>query len=57
MNEILAKLREARFELLAACNDKPDSRECALVLTKIDEAILWQQHDMQLKNPIVNTCS
>lgn len=57
MDEILGKLREARALLLEACNDKPDSLSCTLTLTKINEAILWRQEDMRLKEPTVNECS
>lgn len=57
MNEILGHLRRAKAALLEGCNDKPDSISCRLVLTKIDEAILWQQEDMRLKEPTVNECS
>jgi len=53
-NEVLGLLRLTRCELLEACNDKPDSRAQAMVLTKIDEAILWQEQDQRLKAPTIN---
>jgi len=54
--EILGKLRIAR----AAVKDEQQnngSRELALVLTKIDEGILWCQEDIRLKTPPKNECS
>lgn len=52
-NSILGHLREA----LAECKYESEhsrSRELSLVMTKIDEAILWRQSDMQLKEPPIN---
>ena len=65
-DDILAHLREAR----ALCKDEEQetitkegssfgnfskrSRELALVITKIDEAILWRQEDLRLKQPPIN---
>jgi hypothetical protein len=49
MNDtILGRLREARA---AALEDLAKSRELSLVVTKIDEAILWRQFDLQIKRP------
>lgn len=47
-DEILGYLREARA---AALSDPMKSRELSLVVTKIDEAILWRQFDLQFKTP------
>lgn len=48
LDEILGKLQEARS---AALSDAAKSRELSLVVTKIDEAILWRQFDLQIKAP------
>jgi predicted secreted protein len=57
MDEVLGKLREAR----ALCKDEMDnggrSRELSLVITKIDEALLWKIEDRRLKRPPVNECA
>jgi len=49
--EALGKLREARAILLET---EKESRELSIVITKIDEAILWRQRDRQLKAPPIN---
>ena len=49
--EALGKLREARAILLET---EKESRELSIVITKIDEAILWRQRDKQLKAPPIN---
>lgn len=54
MDDILGFLREARA---AALEDTAKSRELSLVLTKIDEAILWRERDLHLKTPPVNEVS
>lgn len=46
-DNVLAQLRLARA---AAIEDLRKSRELSLVLTKIDEAILWRQQDLQVKS-------
>jgi len=48
MDTVLAALREARA---AALSDTAKSRELSLAITKIDEAILWRQFDLQIKSP------
>jgi hypothetical protein len=52
--EILGKLREAR----AIANDMhmngSGSLELSLVTTKIDEAIMWRERDIQVKTPAKN---
>jgi hypothetical protein len=53
--DILGFLREARAAAQIE-SEKSRSRELSLVLTKIDEALLWRQEDMRLKAPIVNEC-
>lgn len=50
-DEILGFLREARA---SALTDPAKSRELSLVITKIDEAILWRQFDLQMKTPPQN---
>lgn len=51
--EALGLIREARA-LLRDEAKTANSRELAMVLTKLDEAELWRQRDMQLKTPAVN---
>ena len=49
----LGLIREAR----ALLNDESKastSRELSMTVTKLDEAILWRQRDMQLKNTPIN---
>jgi nitrogenase subunit NifH len=48
-DELLEQLKEARGVLLYGCDNKPDSRALALVLTHIDTAILWRQEDLRLR--------
>ena len=53
--DALAHLREARACMLAARDDgKRGSRELSVALTEADTAILWLQHDIQIKAPPVN---
>jgi hypothetical protein len=52
---LLGFLQEARAAALTENEDKARrSRELSLVLTKIDEAILWRQEDLRLKAPVEN---
>lgn len=51
--EALGMIREARALLRDEAKDA-NSRELAMVLTKLDEAELWRQRDMQLKEPPQN---
>jgi len=46
--DALGKIREARA-LLRDEAKTANSRELAMVLTKLDEAELWRQRDMQMK--------
>ena len=49
----LALIREAR----AILNDESkvsNSRELSITVTKLDEAILWRQRDIQLRAPPIN---
>lgn len=48
-DEVLGKLREARALLLEERDGGKNSRELSVCLTEIDTAILWRQHDLQLK--------
>jgi hypothetical protein len=52
----LGFIREARALLHDEAKDN-GSRELSMVLTKLDEAELWRQRDMQLKTPIRNDCA
>ncbi len=54
MDEVLGKLREARALLLDERDGGKNSRELSVCLTEIDTAILWRQHDLQLKAEPVN---
>jgi hypothetical protein len=56
MNDnLLGFLQEARAAALVENEGKATrSRELSLVLTKIDEAILWRQEDLRLKAPAKN---
>ena len=49
----LGKIREARAVLQVLQKADP-SRELAMVITKLDEAELWRQRDMQLRAPPIN---
>ena len=51
---ILAHLRIARALAKDEISAGNGSRELSLVVTKIDEAILWQCEDQRLKRPVVN---
>lgn len=55
MNECtaLGLIREARA-ILQDESKAANSRELSMVLTKLDEAILWRQSDMQKKTPMEN---
>ena len=54
--EALGMIREARA-LLRDEAKTANSRELAMVITKLDEAELWRQRDMQLKTPPINECA
>lgn len=51
--EALAMIREARAMLRDEAKTA-NSRELAMALTKLDEAELWRQRDIQMKTPLVN---
>lgn len=52
----LGHLREARAAMIAARDDdRRPSRELSVALTECDTAILWLQHDLQLKAPPMNS--
>ena len=53
-DEILALLRLARSEIIVEQEEGRNSRELAITLTHIDTAILWRQHDLQIKQKPVN---
>ena len=50
----LGLMREARV-LLNNESKASNSRALSITITKLDEAILWRQRDMQLKSPPINT--
>lgn len=47
-DEVIEYLKQARDRALG---EVMKSRELSLVVTKIDEAILWRQRDLELKTP------
>jgi len=49
----LGLIREARV-FLQLEQATANSRELAMVITKLDEAELWRLRDMQLKTPALN---
>ena len=51
---VLGYLREARAALLVEREEGQNSRELSITLTEIDTAILWRQHDLQIKAPPIN---
>lgn len=56
--EALGHLRMARAAMLEARDDqKRSSRELSVAITETDTAILWLQHDMQIKTPPTNEVS
>jgi hypothetical protein len=55
--EALGKIREARALLQDEAATPANTRELAMAITKLDEAILWRQSDMQKKAPVVDGCS
>ena len=50
----LGHLREARAILLEENEGPGRSRELSVTITSIDDAILWRQHDLQMKAEPVN---
>jgi hypothetical protein len=53
-DEAIGKMREARALLLEERDMGGNSRELSVALTELDTAILWRQHDLEMKQPIVN---
>jgi hypothetical protein len=53
-DDVLGHLREARAILNDETKEGKGSREVALVITKIDEALLWRQEVLRLRQPIKN---
>ncbi len=53
-SDALGMIREARALLRDEQKDN-GSRELSLVITKLDEAELWRQRDMQLKAPPIDS--
>lgn len=56
-DNVLAHLREARTIILEEQELDIKSRPQSITLTEIDTAILWRQHDLQLREPISNGCN
>lgn len=50
-DDVLGHLREARAILNDETKAGQGSRETALVITKIDEALLWRQENLRLRTP------
>ena len=56
-DDVLGHLREARAILNDETKSGKGSRESSLVITKIDEALMWRERDLSQKMPIVNEVS
>lgn len=56
-DDVLGHLREARALLNDETKEGKGSREVALVITKIDEALLWRQEVLRMRVPVVNEVS
>jgi len=54
-DDVLGHLRAARAILNDEVKDGKGSRDVAIVITKIDEALLWRQEVLRLRAPIVNS--
>lgn len=54
MDEVLGKLREAKALLNDEARTGGGSRELSIVITKIDEALLWRCEDSRLKQPPID---
>lgn len=52
-DEILGLIRDVK----ARCKDLKPNRELAIVITKLDEAELWRQRDLQINTPPENGAS
>ena len=53
-DEAIGKMREARALLLEERDTGGNSRELSVALTELDTSILWRQHDLEMKQPIIN---
>ena len=53
-DHVLGHLREARAILNDETKDGKGSRETALAITKIDEALLWRQENIRLRQSVEN---
>lgn len=53
-DDVLGHLREARALLNDETKEGKGNREVALVITKIDEALLWRQEVLRLRQPVEN---
>ncbi|MDP1814403.1 MAG: hypothetical protein Q8K92_08140 [Leadbetterella sp.] len=56
-DDVLGHLREARALLNDETKEGKGGREVAMVITKIDEALLWRQEVLRMREPIVNEVS
>ena len=55
--EALGMIREARALLLDESKSGASSKELAMTITKLEEAILWRQSDMQKKEALPPGCT
>lgn len=53
-DDVLGHLREAKAILNDEVREGKGTREVSLVITKIDEALLWREKDLSMKKPIEN---
>ena len=54
-DKVLGHLREARAILNDEAKAGQGSRESAITIRKIDEAILWRQESLRLRTEPINT--
>lgn len=54
-SEILKKTRIARADALEEQEEGESSRELAVAITKLDEAVMWLQRDKGRKQPTDDT--
>jgi hypothetical protein len=53
-DDVLGHLREARALLNDEMKEGKGNREVSLVITKIDEALLWRQEVLRMREPVQN---
>lgn len=56
-DKVREHLRESRAYMADKVEAEGGSRELALAITKVDEALLWFQEDVQKRRPTINEAS